>query len=61
VSESAVLGNKVAVFTHRPSTVKKIITVDYPRPRLAEDAGLTKFQQEILAELKPEVKAKGEE
>jgi NitT/TauT family transport system ATP-binding protein len=61
IAEAAILGNKVAVFTHRPSTVKKIIPVDYPRPRLAEDEGLAKFQQEILAELKPEVKAKGAE
>ncbi len=61
ISEAAILGNKVAVFTHRPSTVKKIIPVDYPRPRLSEDEGLAKFQQEILAELKPEVKARGAE
>jgi NitT/TauT family transport system ATP-binding protein len=59
ISESAILGNKVAVFTHRPSVIKKIINIDYPRPRLAEDSGLAKYQQEILAELKPEVKAKG--
>jgi NitT/TauT family transport system ATP-binding protein len=58
ISESAILGNKVAVFTHRPSTIKKIIDVDYPRPRLAEDEGLVKYQQQILSELKPEVKAR---
>lgn len=58
VSEAVILGNKVAVFTHRPSTIKKVITVDYQRPRLSEDNGLVKFQQQILAELKPEVKAR---
>jgi len=61
IAEAAILGNKVAVFTHRPSTIKKIIPIDYQRPRLSEDEGLAKFQQEILAELKPEVKAKGVE
>jgi sulfonate transport system ATP-binding protein len=58
VAESVVLGNKVVVLKHRPSTVKKEITIDYPRPRLVEDEGLVKYQKEILAELRPEVKEK---
>lgn len=57
VSEAAVLGNKVVVFSHRPSVVKKEITIDYRRPRLVEDENLLKYQKEILAELRPEVKA----
>ena len=57
VSEAAVLGNKVVVFSHRPSVVKKEITIDYRRPRLVEDENLIKYQKEILAELRPEVKA----
>jgi len=32
------------------------MSVDFPRPRLIEDEKLMKFQQQILAELKPEVK-----
>jgi NitT/TauT family transport system ATP-binding protein len=56
IPEAAILGNKVAVFTHRPSHIKKIINIDYKRPRLAEDDGLAKYQQEILSELRPEVK-----
>ena len=56
VSEAVVLGNKVAIFSNRPSSIKKEMSVDFPRPRLAEDEKLMKFQQEILAELKPEVK-----
>ncbi len=56
IPEAAILGNKVAVFTHRPSHIKKIISIDYKRPRLAEDEGLSKYQQEILSELRPEVK-----
>ncbi|MEO9309366.1 MAG: ABC transporter ATP-binding protein [Nitrososphaera sp.] len=58
ISEAAILGNKVAIFTHRPSTIKKIVEIDYKRPRLAEDDGLVKYQKVISAELRPEVKAK---
>ncbi len=60
ISEATVLGNKVAVFTHRPSTIKKIIPIDYARPRLVEDEGLVSYQREISAELRPEVKSKEE-
>jgi NitT/TauT family transport system ATP-binding protein len=56
VAEAAVLGTKVAVFSNRPSQIKKIIPVDYKRPRLAEDENLLPLQQEILSELRPEVK-----
>ncbi|MEM2785234.1 MAG: ABC transporter ATP-binding protein [Candidatus Nitrosotenuis sp.] len=58
ISEAAILGNKVAVFTHRPSTIKKIVEIDCRRPRLAEDDELVKYQKLISAELRPEVKAK---
>ncbi len=56
VVEAAVLGTKVAVFSNRPSKIKKLIPVDYKRPRLAEDENLLPIQQEILSELRPEVK-----
>lgn len=56
VAEAAVLGTKVAVFSNRPSKIKKLIPVDYKRPRLAEDENLLPLQQEILSELRPEVK-----
>lgn len=58
ISESTVLGNKVVVFTHRPSTIKKIIPIDHKRPRLAEDETLIPYQKEISLLLRPEVKAK---
>jgi NitT/TauT family transport system ATP-binding protein len=61
ISEATVLGNKVAVFTHRPSTIKKIVGVEHRRPRLAEDEDLIKYQREISAELRPEVKTKESE
>ncbi len=56
VAEAAVLGTKVAIFSNRPSTIKKELTNDFPRPRTVEDESLTKFQQDILLELRPEVK-----
>lgn len=58
VAEAAVLGNKVFVMKHRPSSVKKEISINYRRPRLIEDENLIKYQKEILAELRPEVKGK---
>jgi len=62
ISESVILGNRVVVFKNRPAKIKKEFTIDYRRPRLAEDENLSKYQQMILAELKSEVKAqmKGE-
>jgi len=57
VAEATMLGNRVAVFTNRPSTIKKEFIIDYRRPRLSEDENLSKYQQQILAELRPEVKA----
>lgn len=56
IDESIILGNRVAIFKKRPSSIKKEITIDYPRPRLAEDRHLIEYKQEILAELKEEVR-----
>lgn len=56
VAEAAVLGTKVAVFSNRPSTIKKEVDNDFPRPRVSEDESLLKFQQDLLSELRPEVK-----
>lgn len=56
VSEAVVLGTKVAVFSNRPSKIKKVLPIDYTRPRLVEDEHLLQIQQDILTELRPEVK-----
>ncbi|WP_316504549.1 ABC transporter ATP-binding protein [Nitrosopumilus sp.] len=56
VAESAVLGTKVAIFSNRPSVIKKEVDNDFPRPRVTEDESLLKFQQDILTELRPEVR-----
>ena len=62
IAESVILGNRVVVFKNRPSKIKKEFVIDYRRPRLTEDQNLIKYQQDILAELRTEVKAqiKGE-
>ena len=56
VAEAAVLGTKVAIFSNRPSIIKKEVENNFPRPRVTEDESLLKFQQNILTELRPEVK-----
>ena len=56
VAEATVLGNKIAVFSNRPSIIKKEFENNFPRPRVTEDESLHKLQQDILAELRPEVK-----
>ena len=56
VAEATVLGTKVAIFSNRPSIIKKEVENNFPRPRVTEDESLLKFQQNILAELRPEVK-----
>lgn len=57
IAESVILGNRVVVFKNRPSKIKKEFVIDYRRPRLAEDQNLVKYQQDILAELRTEIKA----
>lgn len=60
VAEAAVLGTRVAIFGNRPSSIKREIDNSLPRPRVTEDESLLQLQQEILSELRPEVKkAKG--
>ncbi len=56
VAEAAVLGTKVAIFSNRPSKIKKEVDNDLPRPRISEDESSLQFQRDILAELRPEVK-----
>ena len=56
VVEAAVLGTKVVVFSNRPSIIKKEFTNDSARPRTSDDESLVKLQQDILFELRPEVK-----
>ena len=52
VPEAAVLGSRVAVFSARPSIIKKVIDIDYKRPRVAEDENLSVYEKEILSSLR---------
>ena len=52
VPESVVLGSRVAVFSHRPSFVKKSIDIDYKRPRVTEDENLGRYEKEVLGALR---------
>jgi len=56
VSEAAILGTTIVIFSNRPSVIKKEFDNNFPRPRITEDESLLKFQRDILAELQPEVK-----
>lgn len=56
VAEAVVLGTKVAVFSNRPSVIKRELENSLPRPRISEDKALSRLQQEILSELRPEVR-----
>jgi len=56
VAEATILGSKVAIFSNRPSVIKKEVENNFPRPRVTEDESLLQLQQDILAELRPEVK-----
>lgn len=56
VIEAAVLSTKVAVFTNRPSVIKKEFENTAPWPRTSEDKSLLQFQADILAQLRPKVK-----
>ena len=51
VSEAAVLGTKVAVFSNRPSTIKKEFDIDFPRPRVTEDESLLKIPTKCLVRI----------
>ena len=55
ISESICLGDKVVVFTKRPARVKKVIQIDYRRPRLSEDSNLFEYNRLVLDELKGEI------
>ncbi len=56
VAEAAILGTKIAIFSNRPSVIKKEVTNNFPRPRVTEDDAMKQFQHGILAQLRPEVK-----
>ncbi|MBM3127368.1 MAG: ABC transporter ATP-binding protein [Chloroflexi bacterium] len=57
VREAVVLGDRVVVFSARPGRIKKIFTIDLPRPRQIESYAVVDLAREIMAELKEDVLA----
>jgi NitT/TauT family transport system ATP-binding protein len=58
IEEAIILGQRVAVFTARPGTIKQIIDIDLPRPREFETRATPKFNEiylTILSAIKDEV------
>ncbi len=53
--EAACLADRVLVLTARPARIKKVVTVDLPRPRDFYDARVSVLAGEILAELRSEI------
>jgi sulfonate transport system ATP-binding protein len=61
ILESVVLGDKVAVFTKRPGTLKKEISVDYRRPRLPEDENLQSYYRQVIDAMRGEILTKDDD
>jgi len=61
ILESVVLGDKVVVFTKRPGTVKREITVNYRRPRLPEDENLQPYYRQVIDAMKGEISGRDDD
>ncbi len=59
VAEASILGTRIAVFSGRPSVIRREIVNDLAHPRVADDADLVRLQQEIREELRPEGSGSG--
>ncbi len=57
VREAVVLGDRVVVLSARPGRIKKIFTIDLPRPRQIESYAVVDLAREIMAVLKEDVLA----
>ncbi len=55
VEEAILLSDKIALFSARPSRIKRVFEIDLPHPRRVTDDGFVAFEREILASLEEEV------
>lgn len=61
VAEAVRLGDRVAVLSFRPGTIKREVSITHPRPRLADDPHLIETRTFLLRDLKADVQAAVEE
>lgn len=61
VSEAVRLGDRVAVLSFRPGSIKREVVIRNPRPRLADDPHLIEVCTFLLRDLKADVQAALEE
>ncbi len=61
VREAVRLGDRVALLTFRPGTVKREYVIDLPRPRHLEDVEVAQAAREVLDDLREEINKSLEE
>lgn len=54
VDEALILGTKVAVMTHRPGKIRKLINVNLPRPRDTTSSSFNELKREIIDMIREE-------
>jgi NitT/TauT family transport system ATP-binding protein len=57
VREAVVLGDRVVVLSARPGRIRKIFTINLPRPRQIESYAVVDLAREIMAVMKEDVLA----
>lgn len=61
VAEAVRLGDRVAVLSLRPGSIKREVVISHPRPRKADDPRLLEIRTFLLRDLKADVQAAMEE
>lgn len=61
VSEAVRLGDRVAVLSFRPGTIKREVTINHPRPRKADDPHMLEIRAFLVRDLRVDVQAAVEE
>jgi len=61
VSEAIRLGDRVAVLSFRPGTIKREVAINHPRPRRADDPHMLEIRTFLVRDLRTDVQAAVEE